>query len=73
MPAFANRPRWMFDDGARAIVVGPGTSMPVVEALDARCRQLAAILVTRRAAETRPAETVRARGSALRTWKNEFR
>ncbi|MEO7114449.1 MAG: hypothetical protein ABIZ18_01185 [Caldimonas sp.] len=71
LPAFANRPRWIFDNDARAIIVGPGASMSVVDALRARCRPLAAILVTRRAAETGPVETVRR--SALRTWKTEFR
>ena len=36
----------MIDDGARAIVVDPGEPGPVIEALDARRLELAAILMT---------------------------
>ena len=60
LPAFADHCIWMIDDGARAIVVDPDEPGPVVEALDARRLQLAAILVTHHHA-------------ALRTWTNEFR
>lgn len=46
LPAFADNYIWMIDDGVRAIVVDPGEAGPVVEALEARRLQLAAILVT---------------------------
>jgi hypothetical protein len=46
LPAFTDRYIWMLDDGARAIVLDPGESGPVAEALDARRLELAAILVT---------------------------
>jgi hypothetical protein len=72
LPAFANRPRWMFDDGARPIA-RPGAWLPVVKRLDARCRPSAAILVTRRSVDDAPAERRRVCGPALRTWKTEFR
>lgn len=46
LPAFADNYIWMFHDGSRAVVVDPGESAPVTEALDALQLSLAAILVT---------------------------
>ena len=74
LPAFADNPLWMLDDGARAIVdLDRGESRPVVEALDARRLQLAAILVTHRHAAAKAAPPAFAGGAAFSTWKNEFR
>ncbi len=46
LPAFTDNYIWMLDDGQRAIVVDPGESAPVIEALESRQLALAAILVT---------------------------
>ena len=46
LPAFADNYIWMLHDGARAVVVDPGDSAPVSQALDAMGLQLAGILVT---------------------------
>ena len=46
LPAFTDNYIWMLDDGQRAIVVDPGESAPVIDALAARQLALAAILVT---------------------------
>ena len=45
-PAFSDNYIWMLHDGHRAVVVDPGESAPVIEALDSHKLQLAAILVT---------------------------
>ena len=46
LPAFSDNYIWMLDDGRQALVVDPGESVPVEQALDARGLALAAILVT---------------------------
>ena len=46
LPAFSDNYIWMLHDGHRAVVVDPGESAPVIEALDLHHLQLAAILVT---------------------------
>ena len=46
LPAFTDNYIWMLHDGARAVVVDPGESAPVQEALDRLGLQLAGILVT---------------------------
>ncbi|MEO6363664.1 MAG: hydroxyacylglutathione hydrolase [Caldimonas sp.] len=46
LPAFSDNYIWMIDDGRQALVVDPGEAGPVLEALDARRLELAAILVT---------------------------
>ena len=46
LPAFSDNYIWMLHDGHRAVVVDPGESAPVIEALDLQHLQLAAILVT---------------------------
>jgi hydroxyacylglutathione hydrolase len=46
LPAFTDNYIWMFHDGQRAVVVDPGESAPVIEALNAHQLVLAAILVT---------------------------
>jgi hydroxyacylglutathione hydrolase len=46
LPAFADNYIWMLHDGARAVVVDPGDSAPVVEALDRLNLSLVGILVT---------------------------
>jgi len=46
LPAFTDNYIWMLHDGRHAIVVDPGESAPVIEALDAEQLVLAAILVT---------------------------
>jgi hydroxyacylglutathione hydrolase len=46
LPAFTDNYIWMLDDGQRAIVVDPGESAPVIDALESRQLALAAILVT---------------------------
>ena len=74
LPASADNPLWRLDDDARAIVdVDRGKSRPVVEALDARRLQLAAILVTHRHTSATPVPSAFAGGAAFSTWKNEFR
>ncbi|MDE2080823.1 MAG: hydroxyacylglutathione hydrolase [Burkholderiales bacterium] len=46
LPAFADNYIWMLHDGARAVVVDPGDSAPVLAALDQQRLTLAGILVT---------------------------
>jgi hydroxyacylglutathione hydrolase len=46
LPAFADNYIWMLHDGASALVVDPGDSAPVLEALDRFGLSLAGILVT---------------------------
>ena len=46
LPAFADNYIWMLHDGARAVVVDPGDSAPVVDALDRLNLSLVGILVT---------------------------
>ncbi|HWH81579.1 MAG TPA: hydroxyacylglutathione hydrolase [Burkholderiaceae bacterium] len=46
LPAFSDNYIWMLHDAQRAVVVDPGDSAPVIEALDAHRLALAAILVT---------------------------
>ncbi|MEQ1682693.1 MAG: hydroxyacylglutathione hydrolase [Burkholderiaceae bacterium] len=46
LPAFSDNYIWMLHDGQRAVVVDPGESAPVIEALDSHRLELAAILVT---------------------------
>ncbi len=46
LPAFSDNYIWMLHDGQRAIVVDPGDSTPVLEALDSRSLALSGILVT---------------------------
>jgi hydroxyacylglutathione hydrolase len=46
LPAFADNYIWMLQDGRNAIVVDPGESRPVFDALERGNLQLAAILVT---------------------------
>ncbi len=46
LPAFTDNYIWMLHDGRHAVVVDPGESAPVIDALDARHLTLAAILVT---------------------------
>jgi hydroxyacylglutathione hydrolase len=46
LPAFSDNYIWMLHDGQRAVVVDPGESAPVINALDLHKLQLAAILVT---------------------------
>ncbi len=46
LPAFADNYIWMLHDGARAVVVDPGDSAPVVEALARLQMSLVGILVT---------------------------
>ena len=46
LPAFADNYIWMLHDGARAVVVDPGDSAPVVDALDRLKLSLVGILVT---------------------------
>ena len=46
LPAFADNYIWMLHDGTQAVVVDPGDAAPVLQALQARGLQLAAILVT---------------------------
>jgi len=46
LPAFSDNYIWMLHDGHRAVVVDPGESAPVIQALDSHKLQLAAILVT---------------------------
>ena len=46
LPAFSDNYIWMLDDGHHAVVIDPGESAPVADALDARQLELAAILVT---------------------------
>jgi hydroxyacylglutathione hydrolase len=76
-PAFTDNHNGMLRDGRRAIVVDPGESAPVIEALDAQQRVLAAILVNRHAADHSASveasrEPVVAL-AALRQWKNNLR
>jgi hypothetical protein len=47
LPAFSDAHIWMLDDGQRPVVVAPGDSGPVIDALEQRSLQLARILVTR--------------------------
>ena len=46
LPAFADNYIWMLHDGHQAVVVDPGDSAPVVQALQRQGLQLTAILVT---------------------------
>jgi hydroxyacylglutathione hydrolase len=46
LPAFSDNYIWMLHDGRQALVVDPGESAPVEQALDALGLQLAGILVT---------------------------
>jgi hydroxyacylglutathione hydrolase len=46
LPAFADNYIWMLHDGRQALVVDPGESAPVEQALDAHGLRLSAILVT---------------------------
>ena len=46
LPAFSDNYIWMLHDGRHAVVVDPGESAPVINALDSHKLQLAAILVT---------------------------
>jgi len=46
LPAFADNYIWMLHDGRQALVVDPGESAPVEQALDAQGLRLTAILVT---------------------------
>lgn len=46
LPAFADNYIWMLHDGRQALVVDPGESAPVEQALDAQGLRLSAILVT---------------------------
>ena len=46
LPAFADNYIWMLDNGREALVVDPGDSAPVLQALDERSLSLAGILVT---------------------------
>jgi len=46
LPAFADNYIWMLHDGQQALVVDPGESAPVEQALDAQGLKLSAILVT---------------------------
>ena len=46
LPAFSDNYIWMLHDGHHAVVVDPGESAPVINALDSHKLQLAAILVT---------------------------
>ena len=46
LPAFTDNYIWMLHDGHSAVVVDPGESAPVIEALDSLKLKLAAILVT---------------------------
>ena len=74
-PAFTDNHLWMLHDGSWAGVVDPGASAPVVPALDALQRVVAAILVTPRYAAARVPGTAPAAASraAARPWKNDFR
>lgn len=46
LPAFSDNYIWMLHDGRQALVVDPGDSAPVAQALDAQGLMLAGILVT---------------------------
>jgi hydroxyacylglutathione hydrolase len=46
LPAFTDNYIWMVHNGGRAVVIDPGQSAPVLDALDKHRLQLAAILVT---------------------------
>ncbi len=75
LPAFSDNHIWMWDDGARALVVDPGDAAPVETALEARGMQSAGILVTHHpachvcAANDEPLAVY----TALRRWKDPFR